>query len=323
MEEVSEPAAKSRRQEAAQSKTVLLNYQEPPPEGFRTGRYINQPDRGDAIDVHLPTRTKMHNARLLSPPATLETAGFTLQSWPTNVANFNDKAEVEDKYYAEVTELVKTVTGASRVLVFDHTVRSSQKANLNSVAGETAAPVPRVHCDYTAESAPRRLAQFAGIGDTPAEDRLITEAEYADLASRRFAFVNVWRSTSDAPVQRMPLAVCDTRSVPESDHFLYELIFPNRVGENYSLRFSEAHRWHYYPQMTKDECILFKVYDKEESGPRFTFHTAFDDPSTPADAPPRESVEVRTIAFFEGKAEKPSETGPGGDDVGSQARASG
>ena len=90
-----------------------------------------------------------------------------------------------------------------------------------------------------------------------------------------------------------------TIQVPETDRFLYELIFPDRVGQNYSLRHSDRHRWHSFPRMTKDECLLFKVYDKKEDGPRFVFHTAFDDPDTPADAPPRRSIEVRGIAFYD------------------------
>merc|ERR1712217_987451 len=78
---------------------------------------------------------------------------------------------------------------------------------------------------------------------------------------------------------------------------------PDRVGENYSLKASEAHKWHYYPRMQKDECLVFKVYDKKEDGPRFTFHTAFDDPLTTKDSPARESIEVRAIAFFDDLAD--------------------
>merc|ERR1711908_159722 len=89
------------------------------------------------------------------------------------------------------------------------------------------------------------------------------------------------------------------RAVPDSDKFLYELRFPDRTGENYSLRHSDAHRWYYYPRQTKDECLVFKVYDKKEDGPRFVFHTAFTDPSSPPDAPPRKSIEVRAIAFYD------------------------
>merc|ERR1712012_1363486 len=119
-----------------------------------------------------------------------------------------------------------------------------------------------------------------------------------ELANGRFAFINVWRNIVDEPVQRSPLAVCDTRSVPASDHFVYELRFPDRTGENYSLCFNEAHMWYYYPRMVKDEALVFKVYDKREDGPRFVFHTAFEDPLATPESPPRKSIEIRGIAFF-------------------------
>ena len=98
---------------------------------------------------------------------------------------------------------------------------------------------------------------------------------------------------------REPLAVCDENSVPDDDRFIYELRFPDRTGENYSLRHSTEHKWYYYPKLTKDECLVFKVYDKKEDGPRFVFHSAFDEPGTPVDAPPRRSIEERAIAFFD------------------------
>jgi len=175
---------------------------------------------------------------------------------------------------------------------------------LNTAKGGTAAPVPRVHCDYTADGAPRRLMQMGDAGIwSYMRKRVLTPADFEDLASRRFAFINVWRSIADDPVQRSPLAVCDTNSVPRDDFFLYELIFPHRVGENYSLKFNEAHKWYYYPRMTKDECLIFKVYDKTEKGPRFVFHTAFDDPQTTPSSPPRQSIEIRSVAFFDGDGE--------------------
>jgi len=285
---------------AATGTLVELNYQEPPPAGKRTGRYINQADKGDCIDVHKPCTTMMYDGRALSPPATLETMGFSLEGWPTAVKNFKDDAEIEKGYYAEMRELIKKVSGADRVLIFDHTLRNTNNTNLNAGAGGSAAPVPRVHCDYTADGAPRRLMQFAKDGVwSYIRNRVLTEDDFKDLASRRFAFINVWRNIADTPVERSPLAVCDTNSVPASDHFLYELIFPDRVGENYSLSFSDKHKWYYYPRMVKDECLVFKVYDKAEDGPRFVFHTAFKDPLTTPDSPARESIEIRAIAFFD------------------------
>lgn len=220
---------------------------------------------------------------------------------PTKCTDFRDDAHVVDTYYGEMMEVVKSASGAARVFIFDHTVRESGNTNLNAAAGGAAAPVPRVHCDYTATGAPRRLEQLGKEGIySRLRERMLTEADVAELAAGRFAFINVWRSIDDDyPVMQKPLAVCDENSVPDSDRFLYELRFPDRTGENYSLRHSDEHNWYYYPQQRKDECLVFKVYDKKEDGPRFVFHTAFEDPSSPPDAPPRRSIEVRAIAFYD------------------------
>ena len=198
-------------------------------------------------------------------------------------------------------ELVKAQSGARRVFIFDHTIRSSSASGLNALkAGATAAAVPRVHCDYTADGAPLRLRQLGEAGiNSLVKGRNLNAEEVEALAGKRFAFINVWRGILDTPIYRKPLAVADTSTVPASDHFIYHLCFPDRTGQNYSLKFSDAHKWYYYPQMIKDECLIFKVYDKHEDGPRFVFHTAFDDPQCPPDAPPRESIEVRAIAFFD------------------------
>jgi len=281
--------------------TVMLNYQEPPPQGKSTGRYINQPDKGDVVDEHVAAPVAMHDGRELSPPATLESMGFALQSWPTKCADFADDAEVVKTYYGEMMELVKSASGAQRVFIFDHTVRDTANTNLNAAAGGSAAPVPRVHCDYTANGAPRRLVQLGKEGIySRLRERTLTDADVAELAAGRFAFINVWRSICDEhPVMQSPLAIADENSVPDSDRFVYELRFPDRTGENYSLQHSSAHKWYYYPRQTKDECLVFKVYDKKEDGPRFVFHTAFTDPSSPPDAPPRRSIEVRAIAFYD------------------------
>jgi len=277
----------------------MLNYQEKPPAGVRNGRYINQPDQGDIMDKAQLYETTMQSARALAVAPTLETYGFTLAQCPTKVNDFSDPVQVQSIYYEEIRKMVKEASGADTVLVFDHTIRESGNTNLNATEGGSAAPVPRVHCDYTSEGAPRRLKLLGKDGiNSLKRGRVLTEAEVERLAADRFAFINIWRPITAEPVYRMPLAVCDERSIAPDDRFLYELVFPDRIGENYSLQYSSAHQWYYYPQQTRDEALIFKCYDKKEDGPRFVFHTAFDDPSTPPDAPPRRSIETRTIAFF-------------------------
>ena len=77
--------------------------------------------------------------------------------------------------------------------------------------------VPRVHCDYTATGAPRRLVQLGREGIySKLRHRTLTEEEVGELASGRYAFINVWRSIDeDAPVMQQPLAVCDEHSVAD------------------------------------------------------------------------------------------------------------
>ena len=119
------------------------------------------------------------------------------------------------------------------------------------------------------------------------------------LLKRRFAFVNVWRPIV-GPVKDSPLAVCDAQTIAPKDWVPTDLIYPDRVGEIYSVAFNDAHRWYFFPDMQPDEALLIKCYDSAKDGrARFAAHTAFDDPTAPADAPPRESIEARTIAFFD------------------------
>jgi len=87
--------------------------------------------------------------------------------------------------------------------------------------------------------------------------------------------------------------------VVTGDLLIAERRYPNRVGQTYRLRYSPAHRWFYFPEMKRDEALVFKVYDSETDGrARFTAHTSFNDPRTPAGAPPRQSIEARALAFF-------------------------
>ena len=282
------------------SHTAHLNYQEPHPT-LATGRYIDREDEGDVVDTVSPQPVEMRDARQLDEPATLERMGFCLEKHPTAVRDFRDDKAVGEIYYEEVRDLVKRTSGASRVFVFDSTIRETGVKNLNAAAGGAAAPVPRVHCDYTHEGAPRRLRQLGERGIfSHLKKRQMTTEEVDALAAGRYAFINVWRSIDkENAVARSPLAVCDEASVDPDEKFKYELRFPDRTGETYSLRHSEKHKWYWYPAMSHDECLVFKCFDKRKDSTRFTFHTAFDDPSTTEASPPRQSIEVRTIAFFD------------------------
>ncbi|MGE0680855.1 MAG: CmcJ/NvfI family oxidoreductase [Candidatus Binatia bacterium] len=224
------------------------------------------------------------NGRVLRDRLSLDQHGFQLVRRETRVQNFYDEHEVKAVYYPEVEYLVRKFTGATRVLAFDHNVRCGTKSR----QGEKGVrePVKTVHNDYTLKSGPQRVHDLL-----PAE-----EAEV--LLQHRFAVVNVWRPIR-GPVQESPLAVCDARSIAQEDFVPTDLVYRDRKGEVYSVAFNPSHHWFYFPSMQTTEALLLKCYDSADDGrARFTAHSAFVDPTSPSDAPARESIEARTLAFF-------------------------
>jgi hypothetical protein len=179
--------------------------------------------------------------------------------------------------------LVKQASGAKRVLVFDHTLRSADHATREEK--KISGPVRNAHNDYTEWSGPQRV-----------RDLLPDEAE--ELLKHRFAVVQTWRPINN-PVQREPLAIADARSIGTQELIPSARIYPDRRGEVYHSTFNPEHRWYYFPNMQRSEAMVFKTFDSMKDGrARWTAHCAFDDPNSPPDAPPRESIETRTLAFF-------------------------
>jgi hypothetical protein len=225
----------------------------------------------------------MHNGRALADRFTLDGDGFRFIRDDTRMHDFFDEAEVRGTYYAEMEALIKAETGAARVVVFDHTLRTADDEFRE--ANKLREVVRRVHNDYTEWSGPQRV-----------RDLLPDEAE--QLLQRRFAIVQVWRPIRH-PVETFPLAICDARSVSAQDFVISERRYPNRVGQTYALTYNPEHHWFWFPRMRRDEALVFKVYDSLKDGrARWTAHTAFDDPTSPPNARPRESIEIRTLAFF-------------------------
>lgn len=266
-------------------------------EGKRVGRYIGVEDQGELADVHSEHEVELGDARELQPPATVDTRCFELRNNATAVQNFKDDEEIRRVYYSEMEELVKAATGAERVFVFDHTVRDGAAGSkLNAKQGEAAAAVIRVHTDYSDESGPRRVQTLADSGGYTGVK--LSEAETKDILSNDFCIVNVWRNIKPEPVQSKPLAVLEPSTLDRNDFLRYEMQFAERKGENFALRYNPDHRWYFFPRMEKDECLIFKTWESRKDRPRYCFHTAFEDLDQPAGAPPRSSIEVRTVAIM-------------------------
>ncbi|MBT3558934.1 MAG: methyltransferase [Rhodospirillales bacterium] len=232
-----------------------------------------------------PHPVTIHDARDINPAPTLDREGFALLDHDSAVTDFYDDAQVRDVYEQEAADLVKQVSGASHVVVFDNTRRSDAQ----SIRGErnTREPSTVIHNDYTDASARQRLRDILPSGE--AEDRL----------QHRFAIINVWRSIA-GPVLTTPMALCAATSFRERDLIAGERRAKDRIGELQLVTHNPDHQWYWYSAMTADEAMLIKTYDSATDGrARRSIHTAFVNPRAPAGSPPRESMETRTLAFFD------------------------
>ena len=230
-----------------------------------------------------PRNVVIRNGRREADRFALDREGFRFIRHNTQMADFYDDDEVRRVYYAEMEALVKAESGASRVVVFDHTLRTADDDARE--ARKIREVVRRVHNDYTEWSGPQRV-----------RDLLPQEAD--QLLQRRFAIVQVWRPIRH-PVETFPLGICDARSMAPEDFVVSERRYPNRVGQTYAITYNPKHLWYWFPLMRREEALVFKVYDSLRDGrARWTAHTAFDDPTSAPNARPRESIEIRTLAFF-------------------------
>ncbi len=261
-----------------------LNYIAPMRERPRYYAYETSPDEPRSNMQHEAHRVHIHDMRPISGEMDLDRQGFALAEQRSAVQDFWDDDEVRRVYYPEAERFIAELTGASRVFIFDHLQRRRVPGLTDRVPGGPRQPATRVHVDHTARSGPQRV-----------RDLLPDDAE--ELLKGRVQVVNLWRPIR-GPLQDAPLAVCDARTVDPADLVPSDLVYRDRVGETYSVTWNPAHEWYYVPEMRRDEALLLKICDTKADGrARFMPHTSFTDPTTPLDAFPRESIELRTLVF--------------------------
>ncbi|KAF9523595.1 hypothetical protein CPB83DRAFT_862589 [Crepidotus variabilis] len=231
----------------------------------------------------------IENVRGKEHTVSLDTTGFQFFKAPSKHKSFANDEEIKREYYPESIELIKKLTGASRVVLFDHTIRRHTPGEIETPAHTHRQPALAAHVDQSVKAAVARVHRHL-----PAD-------EASELVKKRFQIINLWRPISH-PAYDHPLALCDYRSVdPEKDIFPVEFVYPDKVGETLAVKYSENYKWKYLRGMTPDEIVLIKCADSVQDGSVsvFTPHTAFKDPSTPRDAPLRQSIELRTLVFYD------------------------
>ena len=269
---------------AADAVDAAVDYMKPMDE--RPVRYLCEPPAGEPemnwqFDTH---HVPIRNARRLLDHLSLEKQGFVVHRRKPPTVDFDNEEQVRATYYPEVEQIVRDLTGAFSVRAFDHNVRSGSKEERRKRGAFP--PARNVHADYTLRSGPQRLRDITGH-DLPGDGATSVQ------------IINVWRPIRHA-VEDDALALCDAESVALSDLVATDLRYVDRTGEFYSVMFSPRHRWYYVPRMAPDEMLVFKCFDsRNPSRVNCVPHVAFHDPDAPLNAAPRESIEVRTMAFFE------------------------
>jgi len=250
----------------------------------RLFHYAYAPHGAEETNVEFAEHVvEIADVRQLARPLRLEVEGASVVRHRSEVRRFYDEEELQHVGYPETAELVRSVTGAAEVVVFDHNIRGRAQRAKAPTARAIRPPVFHIHTDFTGKSAEARAAAVL--------DR-------AAALDRRMAAINVWRPLAE-PLRDCPLALCDASSVEKRDLLATDLLYPDRTGQIYYVAFNPAHRWYYASDMRTDEVWIFKNYDSAvDASAQSTPHTAFVDPTHHPVIAARESVEFRAFAFF-------------------------
>jgi hypothetical protein len=257
----------------------------------RPWKYVYDPPEGTPkMNLRFKQHEKIiHDARGtdMEKNATLDETGFQFVKHVSKEKDFVDHAKIEKEYYPEIAELVlKTLPGAKRVFIWDHTVRREPKQPEHLDWRTPRGPAITVHGDQTFQSSVERVRRH-----------LPEEAER--LLKSRVRIINVWRPIQN-PVAHNPLALGEWGTVDvERDLLLTRRFYPTFQGSAFNVREHPDHRFWYLSDQRPDECTFIKVYDSVDDGKtcRVTVHSAFYDDTTPPQAPQRQSIEARCIVF--------------------------
>ncbi|KAL2116870.1 hypothetical protein VTJ04DRAFT_9038 [Mycothermus thermophilus] len=274
---------------------ATLNFYSPPPDGSAPYNIAGDVPPGVTPRNYSsdPQSVLIHDIRGREGTFTLDHDAFQiLASQPSTLSsdpsNFTSDESIIQHYYPEIERLLlSTVPGASKVIIFDHTIRRPDPSSPRQ-------PVTRVHIDQTASVAIQRVRRHAP-----------SPAEAEELLKLRYRIINVWRPLGPHPVESHPLAFCSSASLRDEDVIPVEhrYLSTGYVGQTAAIKYHPGQKWYYLSGMQDTERILLECFDSEAlkegskvKGGRVA-HSAFEDPRTREGARGRESIEVRALVF--------------------------
>ena len=247
--------------------------------------------------------------------ATIPDDGFTLLRAPSQVRDWTDLQDIKSTYLRELETLIlmkilskDEVENLSHVVFWNPMFRgekqtvSNVERNMNHAHPPTSPTAGMVHIDqdvgaYDAQDIVRLIKNNAIVMDDR-EETDFEEIVEAVENGHRFAIINFWRNADpDNPIRRQPLAVYSpyynqqNKEQPER--------FPNAKPD------TEESCWYTYPEMTTDEVLVFKQYDRDASYPSDVWHCALKS-IIDETAPPRKSFDIRAFLVFQTKPQSDS-----------------
>ncbi|OJJ60389.1 hypothetical protein ASPSYDRAFT_148263 [Aspergillus sydowii CBS 593.65] len=263
---------------------TTLNYFKDHPDGSPpTPNYVGDPTAYRLQPIETAPAT-IHDVSGHELDYTLDANGFQFYYHTSAEKDFLDDEQIKRVYYPETEQLLKDATGASKIFIFDHTIRRAPLDARDPGTPQLRGPVQRVHIDQSYPASKNRVTHH-----------LPDEAE--KLLKGRYQIINVWRPIK--PILKDPLAVADAHTVPESDLVPIKLIYPDREGETLGVRANPETKWYYRYGQGPDLVTLIKCFDSKVDGrARRVPHSAFALPGAEGKEP-RESIEVRTLVFHE------------------------
>ncbi|CEJ80625.1 Putative Methyltransferase-like protein [[Torrubiella] hemipterigena] len=263
---------------------TTLNYWDDPGDGSKPTPIIIGNGRITNKRPHKPWDFVVTDVSGDEEKYSLDGQGFQYCQHESKEQAFTDDKHIEELYYKECEDLIKSVTGARDVHIFNHKVRRGptqwHHLGFNNLANR--GPVTRTHVDQSYDGAERRL-RFEKPNDAD------------ELVKRRYQIINVWRPIE--PILKDPIAVADSTTVADADLVGAEMTEDGFLGESWVVRHNPRHCWYYKHGMTPKDVLLIKCFDSNDQVARRALHSAFEDPAYRA-CESRQSIEVRCLVFY-------------------------
>jgi hypothetical protein len=239
-----------------------------------------------------PVRVTIHDLRGRENHLDLDKNAFEILKYDGHIHDeFDEKSESQRCYFEEIVNVLKKRLGASRVVVFNHIIRSR------------GPPRPADQCDPTHKNP----VFYPHVDNDPPAARLkvieiLVEEEANKAMKNRFQIINVWRPLGSNPIINTPLTICDYRSLDHvNDIHVVEARGSQASVSVYAIshNIQDAQKWYYLSQMRSDEMFIFKIFDSNYDATQFGAHTAFTDESVPLSDVKQTSIEMRCLVFYD------------------------